>query len=381
MHRNPWTRRWISALAITGLLSFTISPASAARWGQFTVIGLEQPVLAPTPFTVNAEGPESICSMQFQGRTVKTAPWTFTYDPNRGDDSVSVTYCDGTFDSVYIQADVPWSLSQVLLSREDGSTKTRRISVWSETDETATVKVFYQNREVGQGEASAKTESKIVFEPVSQELVAPYRVEITGNTTSNKMTLNFTVANRWRVLTSSGTSTYRPCSTVYWHYDHSGAPKTVSPANMLSDIKGALTRLSKETGLVFEPVAELPQSPNEMTLEINWKFETEYGSPSAAATGGYSSSGATVIGYVHLNSKNWWTKNDAYKGFAVLKKPRAIAGRGWLLVHEIMHSMGMDHTSARDEIMYPTMSKQNKLGRGDLAGLHYLYKPETCSKN
>lgn len=182
--------------------------------------------------------------------------------------------------------------------------------------------------------------------------------------------------------TAAGTSAWaslnnsRPvfprCSTVNWSYDASLAPSTSTEEKVLGDIRGALVRLSAETGLRF--VETTDASP--YTVIFSWDYHND---PGASAFSGFTRTADKATGRVGLNPGNWWTADDRYSGFGLVQSGnRTTAGRGWLFVHEVMHVLGFGHVDSPDEIMNPVSSTLTRLGPSDLAGLHAVYRPEAC---
>jgi predicted Zn-dependent protease len=48
-------------------------------------------------------------------------------------------------------------------------------------------------------------------------------------------------------------------------------------------------------------------------------------------------------------------------------------------MHELGHAVGLDHTTDRSQIMYPTMTRKKAVfGAGDRTGLHYLGRTSGC---
>jgi hypothetical protein len=162
----------------------------------------------------------------------------------------------------------------------------------------------------------------------------------------------------------------------------------------LSDAKGAVARISKASGLRFQylgSTTELCQTAQTVTsahMVINWHPKGATFFNGVAGKGGFY---PTVItdttgqqrasisrGCVSINTS---TKLRPGFGSAYRNKPGggwdAYSVRGHVLLHEIMHAMGMDHVNSEAEIMNPVADlsrKPVKFGPGDLRGLAVVGK-------
>lgn len=106
------------------------------------------------------------------------------------------------------------------------------------------------------------------------------------------------------------------------------------------------------------------------------------------------------LGAAGYGGGSWTTARDArgrawgqfVRGFVVLNSSYRLAGgfgrgpatgwqgtRGQLLMHELGHVVGLDHTNDRRQIMYPTMSRKTAVyGVGDRTGLRVLGRASGC---
>lgn len=170
----------------------------------------------------------------------------------------------------------------------------------------------------------------------------------------------------WSYL--SGGATYLPCSTIKWHWSRDNEPADRS--NMKNLMPTVVSILSQETGLTFEET----ENPTEANLTFKWTDLPNY--PNAAGTGGGNP--RTQTGQVELNKNNWWTLNS-WNGFGIVTQPDGMYsnGNGWLLVHEIMHTLGLGHVDDATEIMNPILIV-SELGEGDKDGLRTMYLNQPC---
>lgn len=171
----------------------------------------------------------------------------------------------------------------------------------------------------------------------------------------------------WAVL--NGGATYFPCQNVTWFWDSANQP--ADRGQLKSDAGQALAMLSAETGLTF---TETPDKAN-ADLIFDWDPNLESTNKGAAGIGGGSRNGK---GAVTLNPVNWWT-TDSWPGFGIVTQPDGsyALGHGWLIVHETMHVLGMDHVNDTTAVMNP-IAGATALNAGDLAGLHTMYRDQPC---
>lgn len=163
-------------------------------------------------------------------------------------------------------------------------------------------------------------------------------------------------------------ATYVPCSTVLWHFDATNQP--AAAAGMHDEVVGALARLSAETGLTFTETTE----PAAARLSFGWTDLSSRGSETAGVGGRFAGQGAVAFSTTH-----WWP-TDQWPGYGVVVQPDGsyAIGRGWLVVHEVMHALGMDHVNDPTQIMNPIAGNVTDLGPGDRDGLRTMYLNNPC---
>ncbi len=169
------------------------------------------------------------------------------------------------------------------------------------------------------------------------------------------------VPSGWSMLGNA--ATYFPCQTVNWYYDRSNQPAGAS--QIYNDTITGLQMLSTETGLTFAETAD----PN--AADLLFRFAN---TGTAAGIGG----GGFGKGTVTYSTTDWWP-TDQWPGFGVVRQPNgtSAAGHGWLVVHEVMHAIGLGHVNDRSSVMNP-VGGAIAFNAGDLDGLHTLYRNNPC---
>ena len=157
------------------------------------------------------------------------------------------------------------------------------------------------------------------------------------------------------IATLSGGANYAPCSTLTWAYDPTGQPADVS--NLGADIGAALRLIGVRTGLDF--VAAAPGTVPD--IHYGWSDLAEY-EPGTQAAAWRSGVTFAVDGEV---------TRDRWAGFWQRAVPVGDGsqdvgiGRGWLIVHETMHSVAVDQSDATGSVVAPRMTIANVATRAD----------------
>ncbi len=197
----------------------------------------------------------------------------------------------------------------------------------------------------------------------------------------------------YRLSTANGqVIRWNPCRTITYQVNTAGAT-----AGALTDVQGAMSRVASANKLSFRylgSTAAIPQKAwqtnwptNTADIVVSWAYAgTGAGRstilPSAAAgAGGWTASGT----YAPSGSIVWQIRH----GFVVLNRasngamrPGFGAGqtRGELLLHEVGHAVGLQHTSATSQILYATLQARSTTayGSGDLMGLRRVGQAAGC---
>lgn len=170
------------------------------------------------------------------------------------------------------------------------------------------------------------------------------------------------------------------CRRINYRVNYKNAPKRSK-----WHAKEAVHRLKRATGLRFRYVGRTRVRPNprgnnypgRTKLVIGWAGpKSKYLVKGQAGVGGSSAraNGSIVSSFVLINYR---VKMAA--GFG--KGPRTgIQGtRGQVLMHELAHTVGLDHVQARAQIMYPAATRKLATwGAGDWRGLRKQGRRAGC---
>lgn len=178
---------------------------------------------------------------------------------------------------------------------------------------------------------------------------------------------------------------WNPCKVIHYRVND-----TNGGAGALADVTSAVSQLESSSGLQFVydgPSADIPQATygrtstpdSPLPLLIAWAAPgTGLGQSNLLSAGGEVGDG----GWAAMS----WTGSDGVarpmqivSGFVVLKAPATVAPgfgpstmttRGRLLLHELGHAVGLNHTSDPNQVMYPTVDgRAGTYATGDQAGL------------
>jgi hypothetical protein len=359
------------ALAV-GSLAASSGPAAAwdltdpvfdePAWNEYSTPDLPAFIVAPTPFTVVVTGPVPVCAMDYDGATRTAPPWQFVANPFDGNWSsqVTISLCDGGTDISSAWASPAFEFSSTVLA---SGRRAGGVPVFNAMPDPATaVVVDRRGRQVGRAttvppEANARVRVKV--RGVRRTMRYTLRVSAAGLSMERPVI----VAHGWTTMFSGGgqdPATYGQCQRVTWSYRTAKAPGGASSASVLRDIRGALRLLSRYTNLTFT------RADAGARLRFSWR---NLGSPGPSGQGG-------TDGRVVLNNRDPWG-TDRYAGFG--NRFGSPAGRGWLITHEVMHTMGFGHSDNPDAVMAPVNRGQHAFTRDEIDGLKALYPAGACS--
>lgn len=188
----------------------------------------------------------------------------------------------------------------------------------------------------------------------------------------------------WKYLFSSGGSRWDPCTTITWAYSPAGGY-----TSSLNDVKRAFAILSGRSGLHFKyvgtttyvhSVSDSADAPDNAQLTVGWSDAAHLStlSGTVVGVGGGSGSGVDaedvayrmVSGYVVLDKDG-----QLRPGYDSTGNPTW----GQVMLHEIMHALGLGHAQGAEEVMAPSVSSVNHLlGAGDITGLDQVGAKNGC---
>jgi hypothetical protein len=180
----------------------------------------------------------------------------------------------------------------------------------------------------------------------------------------------------WSLL--SRAATFTPCQRVDWYFDRTG--ETADRVTMIDDIRAGLAFITPETGLAFTETA----SPADADLTFTWGDLKSYGGDVA----GWGRIDGPGRGTVALSNTVDWTL-DRWAGRGVVRydlpdRPgwyQTRIGRQTLVIHEVLHTMGMGHVNDITSIMYPQgvgNANAGILNPSDREGLRTMYLNNPC---
>lgn len=198
--------------------------------------------------------------------------------------------------------------------------------------------------------AKASGQTYIDF-PKPTKMLTRYTITATQ---SNGASISYPFA-----VVNTGTDHYHwpnvdKCTTITWTYDDSKAPK--KGRALRKDLTEAMRTITQHTGVKFQRAG----NPNDADLTFRWGKL-----PNRQIA--YARSDDVRFSRTHRAAR------DSNAGFKA-------GGRAWVAVHEILHVMGMEHTSEPGSIMNAQMGSSHKgFTAADKALMTAFYKMPKCS--
>ena len=186
----------------------------------------------------------------------------------------------------------------------------------------------------------------------------------------------------WAYLMDGG-SRWDPCGgPIGWSYNRTGQRYAAR-----ADVAKAFAKISVWSGLKFTYVGRtsyvyrgrLAHFPRRADIAVGWANAAQLKSLAGGVVG---IGGATARQVTDENVK--W---KLVKGYLTLDKGAAsYVGRGFkhsgwgqIMMHEILHSLGLGHAKHADQLMYPVASSRNyRFGAGDRTGMRRIGRSAGC---
>lgn len=161
---------------------------------------------------------------------------------------------------------------------------------------------------------------------------------------------------------------WNPCAPVVYAVNAGRATP-----GAVADVQAAMARVSRETGLVFRYAGATSRTtrqayPPGVRLLVEWVTPGTGSLPAGArgplGVGGWHATTAwTADGRATMGINRGYVSIDATKQsrYPTGSRPRPTGGgsRVQLLMHEVAHAIGLDHTGSRVDLMHPLMSRYN----------------------
>jgi hypothetical protein len=182
-----------------------------------------------------------------------------------------------------------------------------------------------------------------------------------------------------------GGGRWNPCSVIRWAYNPSGQAYDALP-----DVRRAFAKIAGVSGLEFTYVGATTgrylgsfNDPAFATkifdIAVGWANASEY-STLAGNVVGVGGAGARPApagaGVAYQLTRGFLTLDNESV------RPAGFEGYpswGPVMLHEILHSLGLGHAASADQLMYGTFSPTNtKFGAGDIAGMQKIGAPAGC---
>jgi len=378
-----------ASLAFSGLVSPASANHTAASGNEYLLPALPEYITGPFPIEVSVSGPAPVCEVRYGNQKRSTAPWLFTLTPAavNNNDSFDVKLCDGEFErGPWVDTEAPFNTGERFV---DGNGAAVRNNLAT----PATVVLLKPD-----GAESFRSEippfGGIEIPLPEVKKTTTFSIVI-SNSSGQIMTAPVVKAVGWNVYDARLTK-YDPCTTVTWAYDPSGkaiepvypytrpgedVKKKKQPAaakTFKKDIQGSFDLLEKNTSLTFVETDDYTNAD----IRIGW---ANLGKGSSLGNHGTLIKGGTgsTDGQVLINTKGKWG-TDRYEGFkkygpknyvgwVYIEPPGTTAGRGWLITHEIMHTLGFLHADSDNSIMAPIDYGTSKFSQEDLDGLAAVF--------
>ena len=169
-----------------------------------------------------------------------------------------------------------------------------------------------------------------------------------------------------------GTSVrWEECAAIPWRVNWTRAPKNIRRSDFINDARATFKKLNKATGLNFK-YSRNTKADREIVLDFTKeRLVRDQGVLAYAkvyAAGDGVSPTRIIRAVVRIDRT------------VKLGHPDLNGAKSWrpLLLHELGHAVGLDHTTDKDQVMHEELQGYNSYQSGDLAALREVGVQETC---
>jgi hypothetical protein len=189
--------------------------------------------------------------------------------------------------------------------------------------------------------------------------------------------LSVTVADGsgdWSFLMNGG-SRWNPCAPITWSYNPAG-----QAYQALSDVTTAFATIAAASGLTFTYVGPTPLVyPGGADITVGWASAAKLAGLADSVVGIGGAGGNKITGHdVAWQLTRGWVTLDNRDPLAPGPGFGA-SSFGQVLIHELLHALGLGHAARPRNLMYPVASGQNTtFGPGDRAGIAHIGTAAGC---
>ena len=185
----------------------------------------------------------------------------------------------------------------------------------------------------------------------------------------------------WSFLFSGG-GRWDPCTVVRWAYNPTGQGYAA-----LADVRRAFAKISGASGLRFKHTGSTSWRylgdvddrafPAKADIVVGWADAAELPGLAGGVVGVGGGRGVGIRG-----ADVRWRLD---RGYLTLDRDEVLTpgfdSRGWgqVVLHEVLHALGLGHADQRVQVMYGTATADNlRFGAGDLTGMAKIGEPAGC---